>query len=250
MVLRKGMNIKVSLLLVLCVLLSFAAAVASQKEDMAVPETENVLYEDDFEGDLSLWVPEQQKDGFIEIRDGKLRIYSPAGSTVWLKHKLEGPILIEYTATLIDEGGPHDRVSDLNCFWMAIDPEHPEDIFADKERDGGFGKYHPLRLYYVGYGANNNTTTRFRRYPGDGSRPMLPEHDLKDKKFMHTPNQSVHIQIVSNGSTIQFFRDGEVVYDFHDPEPFTEGWFGFRTVRNHMMIDDFRVYRLARGAEN
>jgi hypothetical protein len=238
------MNFKVSFLLVLAVSLPFVAAVASPKQDVAVPAKGKILYADDFSGDLSLWVAEQQGDGSIEIKDGKLRILSPGGSTVWLKHKLTGPVLIEYTAVMVDEGGPHDRVSDLNCFWMAIDPKNPDDLFADTERGGKFGNYHPMRLYYVGYGANDNTTTRFRRYPGGGARPLLPEHDLTDKKFMHSPNQPIRIQIVSDGSTIQFFRDGEVVYDIHDPEPFTEGWFGFRTVRNHMTIDDFKVYRL------
>lgn len=38
--------------------------------------------------------------------------------------------MIEYTATMFEEGGPHDRVSDLNYFWMAIDPKAPEGIFA------------------------------------------------------------------------------------------------------------------------
>jgi hypothetical protein len=146
---------------------------------------------------------------------------------------------------MVDEGGPYDRVSDLNCFWMAIDPDSPENLFFDEhERTGSFRTYHPLRLYYVGYGANNNTTTRFRRYPGDGSRPMLPEHDLADERFMHTPNQPIRIQIISDENRILFLRDGEIVYDIYDPEPFTEGWFGFRTVRNHMRIDDFLVYQL------
>lgn len=208
-------------------------------------ETGSLLYQDDFNEDLSQWVVEQEPNGTTTIIDGKMDIFSPKGSTIWFKHRLEGPIRIEYTATMVDEGGPHDRVSDLNCFWMAIDPDNPEDLFFDEhERTGSFGTYHPLRLYYVGYGANNNTTTRFRRYPGDGSRPMLPEHDLTDERFMHTPNQPIRIEIISDGNRIQFLRDGEIVYDIHDPEPYTEGWFGFRTVRNHMRIDDFRVYQL------
>ena len=147
---------------------------------------------------------------------------------------------------MIKQGGPRDRVSDLNCFWMAIDPKHPKDIFANKKRKGSFKNYHSLRLYYVGYGANNNTTTRFRRYPGGGARPCLPEHDLRDKKFMHTPNKMLKIRIVADGGRIQYFRNGEIVFDFLDKEPFVEGWFGFRTVRNHMRIDNFRVYSLAR----
>ncbi|PXA03513.1 hypothetical protein DDZ13_11045 [Coraliomargarita sinensis] len=206
-------------------------------------QTESLLYQDGFEGDLSQWVVEQRPIGATRIRDGKLDILAPKGCTVWFKSKLKGSVAIEYTATMVDQGGPHDRVSDLNCFWMAIDPEHPDDLFAGKARNGDFGNYHSMRLYYVGYGANGNTTTRFRRYPGDGTRPMLPEHDLRDEEFMHTPNRPIHIRIVSDGSKVQFWRDGAMVYDFDDPEPLTEGWFGFRTVRSHIRIDDFRVYR-------
>ena len=206
--------------------------------------TPQLIHEDDFSGDLSQWVVEQGPGGTTSIKEGMLDIEDAKGCTVWFKEKLSGPIMIEYDAVMVKEGGPRDRVSDLNCFWMAIDPKNPDDIFANKTRGGKFGNYHPLRLYYVGYGANNNTTTRFRRYPGGGARPVLPEHDLSDKKYMHTPNKKLKIQIIVNGSTIQYLRDGEIVYDFHDKEPYNHGWFAFRTVRNHMRLDNFKVYKL------
>lgn len=206
---------------------------------------QTVIYQDNFDHDLSQWVVEQSDKGNTTIRNGQLDINAAEGCTVWFKQKLTGAIMIEYEATLIQQGGKHDRVSDLNCFWMAIDPENPEDLFINKKRGGSFKNYHSLRLYYVGYGANKNTTTRFRRYPGDGTRPCLPEHDLQDKKFMHTPNQTIKIQIIANGSKIQYLRNGEIVFDFTDPSPLREGWFGFRTVRNHMQIDHFKIYRLS-----
>ena len=203
-----------------------------------------LIAKDDFDKDLSHWVVEQMAGGTTKVADGKLVIEDAKGCTVWFKKKLSGNIMIQYDATLIKIDGPYDRVSDLNCFWMAIDPKNPDDIFADKSRGGAFKNYHPLRLYYVGYGANKNTTTRFRRYPGGGERPNLAEHDLSDKKFMHTPNKTIHIQIISEKGRVRYLRDGEVVFDFHDKEPFTEGWFGFRTVHNHLQIDNFRVYQL------
>jgi hypothetical protein len=206
--------------------------------------TKQVIYKDDFNNDLSQWIVEQMPGGTTTIIDGQLDINDAKGCTIWFKQKLTGPVLIEYEVTMIKQGGRNDRVSDLNCFWMAIDPKSPEDLFANTKRGGKFKNYHPLRLYYVGYGANNNTTTRFRRYPGGGARPCLPEHDLRDKKFMHTPNKTLKIQVISNGSRIQYLRDGKIVFDFKDKAPFTEGWFGFRTVRNHMRIDNFRVHQL------
>ena len=203
-----------------------------------------LIYSDNFDTDLSNWVIEQGEGGTAKIVDGQLDIVDEKGCTIWFKHKLNSPVMIEYEATMVDEGGRQDRVSDLNCFWMAIDPEHPDDIFADTARGGRFSNYHPLRLYYVGYGGNDNTTTRFRRYPGGGERPMLPEHDLRDPEFMLQGNKTVKIQLVADGNKIQYWRDGEIIYDFVDEHPYLEGWFAFRTVRSHLRLDNFKVYRI------
>ena len=207
--------------------------------------TIELLYADDFDTDLSSWVIEQGEGGTAEIINGQLDIVDEKGCTVWFKHKLKSPVMIEYEAIMVDSGGRRDRVSDLNCFWMAIDPEHPEDIFADTSRNGRFPNYHPLRLYYVGYGGNDNSTTRFRRYPGGGERPMLPEHDLRDQEYMLRGNTTIKIQLIADGNKIQYWRDGELIYDFVDDNPYLEGWFAFRTVRSHLRLDNFKVYRLA-----
>lgn len=216
------------------------------------PRAGELLARDDFDHDLSHWVVEQTRSGTTRLKDGQLEIDDGAGPndkggcTVWFKQKFSGPILIEYEATLIQQGGPNDRLSDLNCFWMAVDPKHPDDLFVESaKRAGSFPNYDSLRLYYVGYGANGNTTTRFRRYPGDGSRPLDPgKGELLEAKYMNVPNRPVKIQLIADGERVQFFRDGEVIFDVTDQAPFREGWFGFRTVRSHLKIDNFRVYRL------
>lgn len=214
----------------------------------AVPTKEmnhQVIYQDDFDADLSNWVVEQMPGGTVKIIDGKLEIEDAKGCTVWFREKLTGPVMIEYEAFIIKKGGQYDRGSDLNCFWMAQDPANWDDLFVNSSKRGGkFSNYNSLRLYYVGYGANHNTTTRFRRYPGTGEKPLLPEHDLSDEKYMHKCNVPLKIQLVADGNRIAYLRDGEIVYDVTDPEPFTDGWFGFRTVHNHMTIDNFKVYRL------
>lgn len=128
---------------------------------------------------------------------------------------------------------------------MAIDPEHPDDTYADTSRRGRFPNYHPLRLYYVGYGGNDNSTTRFRRYPGGGERPVLPEHDLSDPEFMHQWNATMKTQLIADGKKIQYWRNGELIYHFVDEDPYLEGWFAFRTVRSHLRLDYFKVYRLS-----
>ena len=134
-----------------------------------------VLFADDFSGDLSNWLAE---GGRPQIRDGRMEIDTPLGSTVWFKPLLSGNVLIEYDVTVVSNGGPNDRVSDLNCFWMATDPAHPENFFAaSDQRAGVFENYDSLSLYYVGYGGNGNTTTRFRRSGGQNQ-----ESKCKDQK--------------------------------------------------------------------
>ncbi len=72
-----------------------------------------LLYQDDFSSNkIEDWIVELQADSgnFVGINDGALEIDVPKGATVWYKHKLEGDILIEYKATVIDNDGSNDRV--------------------------------------------------------------------------------------------------------------------------------------------
>jgi hypothetical protein len=61
---------------------------------------------------------------------------------------------------------------------------------------------------------------------------------------MLEPNKTYHIKIISNNGIVQYFRDNLLVSDFVDLEPYTSGYFGFRTVKNHMTVDNFRVYEV------
>ncbi len=207
--------------------------------------TDVVVYETNFDhvNELNNWHFEIENDsGDVTVNNGYLDIDVAEGATVWFKKELHAPVLIEYTAILIDEGGKNDRVSDLNCFWMASDPRCPENILiCSDKRSGNFGDYHTLRTYYVGYGGHNNSKTRFRRYDGKGGRFLLPEHDLSDPSFLLEPNQPVKIELLVNENKVQFIRDGHIVFDIHDKNTYKEGWFGFRTVHNHMKILDFKV---------
>ena len=200
---------------------------------------------DEFESGLSNWIVEQQPGGNVEISEGKMEITDASGCTVWFREKLSAPCMIEYDAMVIGKGGPHDRVSDLNCFWMALDPENQGNFFhPKKERKGKFSHYHSLRLYYVGVGGHNNSTTRFRRYPGDGTRPLLPEHDLTSEKYLITPNIVNRIRIIVYKNLVQYYLNDELFFSINDPAPYHSGYFGIRTVNNHMTVDDFRVYSI------
>jgi Domain of unknown function (DUF6250) len=203
-----------------------------------------VEYADDFNHGLSNWFTELQRGGSVTARDGQLDINVPAGCTVWFKPLLHGPLMIEYQATVISAGGPNDRVSDLNCFWMARDSRSPDDLFAT-HRDGKFSDYDRLATYYVGLGGNTNTTTRFRRYLGrQDNRPLLPQNDLRDPADLLAANQTQTIRLVADGKLIQYWRNEKKLFEMIDPHPYTSGWFGLRTTINHMRVRQFRVYAL------
>ncbi len=234
------------------VLLLFAA-IGAGCAHLGTPSTDNldprfqvgkVLYSNEFEKNYGQWITELEKGGTVTIGGGKMEIDVPGGCSVWFRPELIGPVMIEYDATMIKSGGVNDRVSDLNCFWMAQDSRSPGDIFAT-HRTGKFADYDQLRCYYVGLGGNYNTTTRFRRYIGvQDNRPLLPEDDLSAAQYLLKPNVRQHITLIACGNLIQYYRDGHKIFELDDPTPYTQGWFAFRTTWNHMVVENFVVRRL------
>jgi len=193
---------------------------------------------------LQAWAVEQMPGGTVVARDGGLEITDVGGATVWWREKLTAPVEISYDVTVVTQGGPHDRVSDLNCFWMAVDSRSTAAPFAPGQaRSGKFSDYDSLHTYYVGYGGNNNSTTRFRRYDGTVARPLLPEHDLRDKKFLLEGNRTYRIRLVARDGMAEFWRDGERIFAFRDPAPLMSGWFALRTVRSHLVVKNVVITR-------
>lgn len=210
---------------------------------LPVPTGELVAL-DDFSTDQGRWVVEQMPGGKVTIGGDAMAIEDAGGCTVWWREKLTAPVVISYEATVVDAGGPHDRVSDLNCFWMASDPRNPDLLAPGHGRTGKFETYDALRTYYVGQGGNSNTTTRFRRYAGGGLKPLRPEHDRQEPAVLLKGNQPYRITLMALADgTVRYYRDAELIFEFKDPAPLTEGWFGFRTVRSHLRIRDFRITR-------
>ncbi|GAA1361255.1 DUF6250 domain-containing protein [Streptomyces beijiangensis] len=194
---------------------------------------------DDFRHGLGAWAVELESGGSVTAARGVLDIDVPGGATVWFKERLRGPYIIEYTATAVSAGGANDRVSDLNNFWNATDVRSPHDLFATT-RGGTLAEYDYLTTYYVGYGANGNTTTRLRRYVGEaGVRPLVFDRT----RPLLTPDEPQRVRIVSAGRKDQWWRDGELVFDYDDPAPYRNGYFAFRTVTSHFKITDFVVSR-------
>ncbi|TRX71894.1 DUF6250 domain-containing protein [Carboxylicivirga sp. M1479] len=205
----------------------------------------DLLYHDNFNSKLDNWTVEQREGGTVQLVNNSMDIDDVNGCTVWFNTKLKGNVLIEYDAIVIDKGGANDRVSDLNCFWMAKDLNSVNFFDNSELRGGKFQNYHDMQLYYVGLGGHDNSKTRFRKYAGGGDRPCLPEHDLSDQKYLITANQTNTIRLLVYNGQIQYYRNEQLIYNYRDDTPYTEGYFGIRTYKNHMSIDNFKVYQLS-----
>ena len=202
-----------------------------------------VIGEDDFYNGLGRWIVELEQDGSVTAERGTLEIDVPAGATLWFKQELSSPVAITFEATAVDAGGPNDRVSDINTFWMAGNRDGSAPF--RQPRTGAFAEYNDLLTYYVGLGGNSNTTTRFRRYIGHAElRPMLPEHDLSSADALITANQKQSIVLVANENRIEYWRNGVRLLHYDDPAPYTGGWFAIRTTRSHLRIERLRIHRL------
>ena len=159
---------------------------------------------------------------------------------------MSGRVTIEYDACVVVEK-EGDRLSDLNCFWMASDPTCPDNIWKrEKWRNGIFLNCYSLQLYYMGYGGNYNSTTRFRRYDGNEAgiadpkiRPAIWK-EYTDADHLLKANHWYHIKITNEDNRVSYYIDGERLVDFRDAEPLTEGWFGFRTTLSRTRITNFR----------
>lgn len=202
-------------------------------------------FHDDFRDGLGQWVVETEKPAQVSATDGVLDIIAPAGLTAWFRPVLSGAVAIEYEVRAIQAGGPFDRVSDVNCFWMAQDPKASAGDVLAHPRSGRFADYDDLQTYYVGLGGNTNSTTRFRRYIGRaGDRPILPENDRRGPEDLLVANVWQRLRITADGPTIRFARDGRTLFDFHDPAPYTRGRFGLRTTASHLQVRDFSIIAL------
>lgn len=201
-------------------------------------------------GGSATWIAEDETGGAtLAERGDTLEITAPAGLTLWYATPLRGSYRIVYEATVLVEGGPHDRLADLNCFWAASDPKHAEDFFARSEWRGGiFARYNSLDLLYVGYGGNENSTTRFRRYygqrfgaPADEVKPLIGEYT--DAGHLLVANRPLRIEIAVTGDRTSYSVNGEELFSRKLAPGEGDGYFGLRLLSNRTRIVGFRIER-------
>lgn len=199
------------------------------------------MFSDDFTSlDTKQWIAEiaPQPNSSVYVKDGHLVLDTKGGVTVWLNKKLSGNIRIEYTRKVLVDTGKNDRLSDLNTFWMATDPRN-NNLFI---RNGVLETYDSLQLYYVGMGGNTNSTTRFRKYEGNGNRSLIKEY--KDSSHLLKANKEYTITIEVRNNMVRYLVDGEVYFEHHDAAVLKEGYFGFRSTKSRQAIDKIRIYQL------
>ena len=189
--------------------------------------------------EVGFWrIEAESPDTRVLLRGDTLDIITPAGLSLWWNQQLHAPCTIYYRACVVMGGGNYDRLSDLNCFWM-----------ADHIVSGGrFVDSYRMKCYYLGYGGNYNTTTRFRRYTADTLAVTNPVHrppilrEYTDSAHLLIPNHwyAIRIEVTTEGSTL-FYIDDELLIDYLDPEPLLTGWFAFRTTWSHIRLASFHI---------
>ena len=223
------------------IIIASSISCISQKIVSTTTDPTLILHED-FNGNLdtNLWVAEiaPQPNSTVYTRNGQLILDTKGGVTVWLNKKLKGNLQIEFTRKVLIDTGKNDRLSDLNFFWMATDLRN-KNLFT---RNGVLESYDSLQLYYVGMGGNTNSTTRFRKYEGNGERTLLKEYPYA--RHLLEANKEYKIIIAVKGNTTTVSVNGEEFFTYTDPSILKEGYFGFRSTKSRQAIDYIKVHQL------
>jgi len=214
---------------------------------------------DDFRAGLARWRLEaEDARAVVTAQGGVLDIATPAGLSLWWREPLAGDYAIRFTAVALPApataGALAGRLSDLNMFWNALEADGSEPY----PRTGKFAGYDTLPTYYVGFGANGNTTTRLRHYTGatrqlltgyaDGAIAEPGERPMTRDTRLHA-GKPLSIEIVSRQPTagdpvhLRWRADSNEVFTRADANPRLHGYFALRTTASRLQIRDFQILR-------
>lgn len=221
--------------------------IAPRLPDGSLPENgfmqrRKIIYYDDFSTllDKTRWIAEVEpsEGSLVYTNNRSLILDTRKGVTLWLNKYLDGNLEIEFDREVLVDGGRNDRLSDMNMFWMATEKKYRKP-FA---RKGVFEQYDSLSLYYAGIGGNTNSTSRFRKYEGDGRKTLIREYT--DQPHLLVKNREYHIRIIVKNRSTSLWLNDECYFYFTDPYPLTGGYFGFRSTWSRQVIKNFKVYQL------
>jgi hypothetical protein len=223
------------------------------------PRQLDVVATDDFRAGLAQWRLEtEDARAVVTAVGGVLDIATPAGLSLWWRTPLSGDYAVRFTAVALPapaSAGPHaGRISDLNMFWNALEADGSEPY----PRTGKFAGYDTLPTYYVGFGANANTTTRLRHYTGSERRLLAGFADSSNAEPGEQPmtrasrlrtGQPISIEIVSRQPTaddpvhLRWRADSNELFTRADANPRLHGHFALRTTASRLQIRDFQILR-------
>ena len=168
-------------------------------------------------------VESESPDYKVSFSGDTCEILSPKGLTLWRKEKMSGNVTIEYDACVAVEGKPGDRLSDLNCFWMASDPKASDIWKRMNWRNGVFRKL--LQPFSCIIWDMEETTipplasvVMTAMKPGLQMKRCAPAilKEYKDQNNLLTANKWYHIKIQNTDNRIRYYIDGKLLVDFYD----------------------------------
>ena len=172
-----------------------------------------------------------------KIRDDAF-VFRHMGNSV-LKHRVQGPIAVEFEATPMPTPDFSAGVTDAIFIWMIDNPAG--DLFETMRAfpDAALKRYMPLPLYWVDFGGTNNVTTRLRKNPG---RHMIRQ--FTDRARLLARNRSYRITLVQNGHVLEFWVDGHRWIQAYDPTPLTQGYIGFRAFVADLTVSNLKIWQI------
>ena len=57
-------------------------------------------------------------------------------------------------------------------------------------------------------------------------------------------NTTIQITLKVENNKVTYSRDNEVIFELNDSNPYLNGYFGIRTVNNHMKIQNLKITKL------
>ncbi|MHC1481678.1 DUF6250 domain-containing protein [Frateuria aurantia] len=182
---------------------------------------------------------EQPSSTRVHIEGRQLQLQAVKGLTLWLATPLRPPYEISYQREVDASAMTGLRISDMNQFWAAqLAPDAAGNRF---HRSGAFASYEDVDLYYFGIGGNNNGTTRFRHYDGQGQRQLLTEY--LDAAHRLYPGHVYQIRTVVQPEATTVYIDGQPW--FHQAgTAIGTGWFGLRLTGSSQRISHFQIRSL------
>ena len=225
---------------------SALAGLFARRPGCASLATGEPLHQDDFRNGLGHWHIEAEKPGTHHARaDGVLDIDVPAGVTLWFKPRLEGPVVIEFEATAVAEGGPNDQVSDLNVFWMAGNAGGEQPVFATP-RSGAFARVQRPADVLRGsrrQPQHHHAFPPLHRRPGQSVR-CCPNTISARAAAMLVPNRKQRITLIAERPHHRIpARWPASCSSSTIPRRTSRGWFALRTTCSHLRIERLRIYR-------